>query len=351
MSDILNIKCPSCKGNLSFESTTQKVHCNSCGQIYEPSEFKDLDVNLETDKSHAENKEIADDFNLYMCNSCGAELLTDDDTIITKCPYCDSQIVFTERVSKQLKPDFIIPFTLNKQKAVESLSNHFKNKFLLPKVFKDENHIDEIKGIYAPYWIFNYDLEASSDYETTKIRKYITGDYEYTETSFYDVDLHSNSSFRNVPADGSSRLDDDLMESIEPFDFSKSTDYNSIYLTGYMANRYDVDSNEVQNIVKERTTNSIKSAFEDKLSYYATRRLKNLNIITKSEDVKYALLPVWILNTTWKNEKFIFAMNGQTGKFVGNLPYDRKKLVFLFLISFVICFAIALAFIYFFKLF
>lgn len=349
MSDILNIKCPACQGNLVFDSTIQKVCCTSCGSQYQPDEFENLDQN--TTGNESRNEHIDEDFNLYSCSSCGAELLTDDETIITTCPYCDSQIVFTQRISNQLRPNFIIPFALDKKKATESLSKHLKNKFLLPKVFKDENHIDEVKGIYAPYWVFNYDLSANATYEGTKVRKYVTGDYEYTETSFYDIVAKSDSSFKNIPADGSSKLDDALMESIEPFDFSKSTDYNSIYLTGYMANRYDVDSNEVQSIVENRTKNSIKNAFARELSHYTTITNKHLSIQTQNKDVKYALLPVWILNTTWKNEKYVFAMNGQTGKFVGNLPVDKAKLVMVSLLSLGISFSAILGLLYTFKMF
>ena len=52
--------------------------------------------------------------------------------------------------------------------------------------------------------------------------------------------------------------------------------------------------------------------------------VQNEDIDVKFNETRYALLPVWVLNTSWNGNNYIFAMNGQTGKFVGDLPCDES---------------------------
>ena len=53
--------------------------------------------------------------------------------------------------------------------------------------------------------------------------------------------------------------------------------------------------------------------------------LEHKQIDLKRGKVHYALLPVWMLHTKWNGQDFLFAMNGQTGKLVGDLPTDRGR--------------------------
>ena len=224
-----------------------------------------------------------------------------------------------------LKPDYVIPFKLNKEAAVEGLKNHLLGKFLLPKVFKDENHLDEVKGVYVPFWLFDADADADIRYRATRTRMWSDSQYNYTETSFYSIYRAGGIGFDHVPVDGSSRMADDLMESVEPYDFSQAVDFQTAYLAGYLADKYDVDAEQSVARANERVKTSTEDAFRDTVQGYATVTPESTNIRLHNGKTKYALYPVWILNTTYKEEKYTFAMNGQTGKFVGNLPTDWGK--------------------------
>lgn len=146
------------------------------------------------------------------------------------------------RLAGDLKPDYVIPFKLDKKAAKEGLSRHIKGKRLLPKIFKDQNHIDEIKGVYVPFWLFDTDAEAGIRYKATKVRSWSDSDYIYTETRHYSVIREGSLGFDNVPVDGSSKMEDALMESIEPFNFSEAVDFQTAFLSGYLADRYDISS-------------------------------------------------------------------------------------------------------------
>ena len=222
-----------------------------------------------------------------------------------------------------MRPDMVIPFKLDKKAAKEAYYKHIKGRPLLPKVFRRENHIDEIKGIYVPFWLFDADVAADARYKATKVRTWSDSDYDYTETSYYSVDRSGNMSFVSVPVDGSSRMPDDLMESIEPYKVAEAVEFQTAYLSGYLADKYDVDAQQSTDRARERMKESAQDVLRDTVKGYASVIPENTNVRISGGDAKYALYPVWILNTTWRGKKYIFAMNGQTGRMTGDLPVDN----------------------------
>ncbi len=370
MSGVLEHKCPSCGGSVKFDADSQKVVCPYCGTHFEIEDFEDKKNDFEKESIHYDDAEkektyvenetssddnnigdtedseteniITDELQLFSCNSCAAELLCDENTVATKCPYCDNDVVLTGRVSGQLKPDFIIPFKWNNKEARESLKKHLVGKKLLPKVFKDENHIDEVKGVYVPYWLFDFEIEGKATYEGKRVTITRSGDYEYKRTDYYKIKREGGASFISIPADGSSKLDDKLMESVEPFDYSDSKDFQTVYLSGFMSDKYDVKKEDVRDSVFSRAENSVFNFLENGIYGYDMVSEKDRNVKTLSSNVKYAMMPVWILNTTWKDKNYIFAMNGQTGKFVGDLPLDKNALIKWLVGVFILCLVVLL---------
>jgi len=225
--------------------------------------------------------------------------------------------------SGDLKPDYIIPFKLDKEAAKNALKRHLKGKRLLPKVFKDENHIDEIKGIYVPFWLFDADADARIRYKATRVSFWSDSRYNYTKTSFYSVVRAGNIGFDIIPVDGSSKIADDLMESIEPYTFSDAVEFSTGYLAGFLADRYDVTAENSVERANQRVTKSTEQIFAGTVEGYQTVTPESTSIQLSNGKAKYALYPVWLLNTTWQGKQYTFAMNGQTGKFVGDLPMDR----------------------------
>ena len=225
--------------------------------------------------------------------------------------------------SGALKPDLVIPFKLDKKAAKEGLKKHLTGKRFLPKIFKDQNHIDEIKGIYVPFWLFDTDVDAQVRYRATNIRTWSDSDYNYTETSHFMVHRGGSVGFEHVPVDGSSKMADDLMESIEPYDFSEALDFQTAYLAGYLADKYDVTAEESIERANQRVKRSTEEAFAGTVQGYSTVTAENSSVQFHGGKARYALYPVWLLNTTWNGNQYTFAMNGQTGKFVGDLPVDK----------------------------
>lgn len=265
-----------------------------------------------------------DGVGLYVCESCGGQIVCDENTAATSCPYCDSPVMLTGRLKGELRPDIVIPFKLDKDAAKEGFKRHLSGKRLLPKAFKDEARLNEIKGVYAPFWLYDADAEAKMRFHATRTRFWSDSNYNYTETKHYTLIREGELGFDNVPVDGSQKLDDALMDSIEPYDFSQAVDFQTAYLSGFLADKYDVSSEESSDRATDRIKRSTENAFSSTTVGYASVYPERSVIKTTSGRVRYALLPVWLMNTEWNGKKYTFAMNGQTGKLVGDLPVDKK---------------------------
>ena len=341
MSAIQIYKCPCCNGAIEFDSSSQKMKCPYCDTEFEMETLKSYDDELKNEQSDNMSWESSagcewqpgetDNLRVYSCKTCGGEIVGDETTAATACPYCGNPVILMGQFAGDLKPDYVIPFKLDKKAAVEALKKHCSGKKLLPKIFKDQNHIDEVKGIYVPFWLFGADADAHIRYKATRVRFWSDSRYNYTETSYYAVIRDGSIGFERVPVDGSSKIEDILMESIEPFDHSGLTDFQTAYLSGYFADKYDVDSEQSVQRANERIRRSTENAFAATVSGYSTVIPESTIINLQNGTAKYALYPVWLLSTTWNKEKYTFAMNGQTGKFVGNLPMDKGAFVKWFL--------------------
>lgn len=327
-------KCPCCGGAIAFDSTIQKMKCPYCDTEFEMETLKSYDSELQNEPEedmHWESTAGAEwqeseteGLRSYVCKSCGGEIVGDENTAATACPFCGNPVVMMGQFSGALKPDYVIPFKLDKKAAKAALQKHYCGKKLLPKVFKDQNHIDEVKGIYVPFWLFDADADASIRYKATRVRAWSDSDYNYTETSFFSVVRGGSIGFERVPVDGSTKMADDLMESIEPFNISEAMDFQTAYLAGYLADKYDVDSEQSIGRANERIKKSTADVFAATVQGYTSVTPESTSIRLHNGQVKYALYPVWILNTKWKGKKYTFAMNGQTGKLVGDLPLDKS---------------------------
>lgn len=341
MAGLQEYKCPCCGGAIEFNSSLQKMKCPYCDTEFEMETLAEYDKELSNDgqdqmdwkmdsaQEWTEGDEAG--MRVYVCKSCGGEIVVDQNTAASSCPFCDNPIVVMGSVAGGLKPECIIPFKLDKKAAKAKFKEHLEGKKLLPPVFKTQNHMEEIKGIYVPYWIFDSKADAHVRYRATRVRRWSDSRNNYTETSHFAVIREGNISFANVPVDGSTKLADDLMESLEPFNHREAVPFQTAYFAGYVADKYDTDKDTAANRANQRVRNSTQDAFLSTVQGYNSVTYEDGNIVLHEGKAQYAMYPVWLMTTKWNNKLYTFAMNGQTGKFVGNLPVDKSiaKKIFL----------------------
>ncbi len=349
MADKKGYKCPSCGGAMQFDPASQKLKCPFCGSTFEPAEYDAQNKAEDSGVPGTEWSLNADDMQVFSCNNCGGEVIGDENTGALTCPYCDEPLVLNERFSGSLKPEFVLPFKVDKTAARNAYADYVSKKKLLPAIFKNDKHISDIKGVYVPFWLFDASAKASAEFEGTKETK----QGEDTKIEYFSVKRSGDMNFKAIPVDASTRMEDDLMDSIEPFDAKELKPFTPAYLAGFMADKYDVSKEECEKRADKRIKNSAVDVLrESAAGDYTTLKTVSSNVTIPSISAHYALYPVWILSTKWNGSIYRFAMNGQTGKFIGNLPVDkgayRSKLIVTGIISTVVVFALLLAY-WFFK--
>ena len=357
-SQVTNYQCPSCTGPLHFVGGSGKLECDYCGSSFDVAEIEALYAEKEekaaaaqqaAEEKAAEKREssaadgqwdtsgLSADWGeegagmkAYSCPSCGAELICDESTAATSCPYCGNPTVVPGQFAGALKPDFILPFKLSREDAVKKLKEHYRGKVFLPRSFTDENHIQEIRGVYVPFWMFDGTAEGDAHYEATRSHTYTSGDYEITETEHFDVYRAGSVAFEKVPVDASGKMPDDHMDSIEPYDYSELRPFSTAYLPGFLADRFDVTVEQSRERADRRCAGTLEASLRGTVQGYGTCLRTGGGVSLRRGKVRYALMPVWMLNTKWQGKDFLFAMNGQTGRLVGDLPVSKAKFWGLF---------------------
>lgn len=352
-SQITNYKCPACTGPLHYEGASGRLECEYCGssfgvteiedlyaekieeaeaaaavlQAEEPEEEYDMPDGSGSWESNANSDwgEEAANMKAYNCPSCGAELICDINTAATSCPYCGNPTIIPGNFSGALKPDYIIPFKLDKMAAINALAKYYKGKKFLPKAFADTNHLDDITGVYVPFWLYDGEAYADMYFHATRVHTHTTRKERITTTDHFRLRRAGSLKFEKIPVDASKKMPDTHMDAIEPYDYSELRPFSTAYMPGFLADKFDMSADECAERADQRAENSTVSVISSTTGGFTTVLPESRNVRLKRGEVKYALLPVWMLSTRWKGQSFLFAMNGQTGKLIGDLPVDKGR--------------------------
>lgn len=319
MSTIKQYKCLSCKAGLEFDPPSQKWKCHYCF-----SEFtkEQLDAKQKEEESLDEDMP---DLDSYHCSNCGAELITDKTVSATHCLFCKSPAVIKSRFSGRFKPRYVIPFKLTKDQAKELYRTWIKKHLFAPTEFKLQEEIDKITGIYAPFWLFDCKTDGSIEGQGTRVTSWRQGDYRYTNTKYFRVARRGKAEYEKIPVDASKKLDDMLMHLIEPYNYNDLTDFSMQYMTGFMAEKYDVESSDAQQTMKQRVDQYMEARLRETISGYTSYSTTSKQVLVLDVKDNYALMPVYLLVNKYKGKEHIFIVNGQTGKVVGDAPISFLK--------------------------
>lgn len=338
-------KCPSCNASINYNPKTKNWVCEYCGGKFTLEELKANEENFKHTKIN-DSKELKEDnenveMDIYHCQDCGAEIVADKNTAATFCVYCKNTAILKSRLADKFSPSKIIPFNKTKEDAIKAFEQVGKGRFLMPKEFVDPKNIQELTGIYIPFWLYSCKMKGNVSGKGTKVISWATHDYMYTKTDTYRVERGGIYSFENIPVDGSIRFNDAIMNSIEPFNYDELEEFNYSYLSGFLAEKYDVEKNEAKKITINRAEASTFADLQSRAKKtYTSFISESKNAEVEEENIDYVLLPVWMVNIKYKDKMYTFAMNGQTGKMIGDIPYSKSKLFLFILVLFVIMFAI-----------
>lgn len=301
---------------MGFDSQSGKLSCPSCGRNETIETYDENLISMTFEEEEAKE---------YHCENCGASVITEADTTATSCSFCGAGVVLIDRLSGELAPAKVIPFTISKDEAMAAFKKWCKNGRLTPKGFMSGNRVKEITGMYVPFWMYDLNSKVKVHATGKKIRTYTRGNYIYTETKYYDVFRDINLDYAKVPVDASERLNDELMDKLEPYNYSDLKPFKTPYLAGYLAEKYNFTDEQLFSRVKSKIQRFIDSYVRSTISGYSSVHYNRQDINTEQRKSFYVLLPVWMVYYDHDKQEHTFAMNGQTGKVVGKPPISYGK--------------------------
>ena len=331
----LDHKCPGCAAPIFFVPSVGKWKCEYCDGAYTLEELQKHNnaSSLKHNPSETPVVEntvddaVQDLYTSYKCQSCGAEIVADNQTAATFCVYCGNTAILKSKLSGEFKPDMIIPFKTEKQQAIKAFQDLSKGRPFLPADFTSLSNIEKIRGIYIPFWLYDMVVIGGIEGRGQIVTSWSRGDTHYTKTDYYKLYRDGSIKYLKVPIDGSSRFDNDIMSTIEPYDYNELVPYNHAYLSGFLAERFDIDGDTLAGNAIVRCVESTKTVFLSDASGYSTKSIYTSTLRASDIYKHYALLPVWMVNVKYKDKYYLFAMNGQTGEFIGDMPVDTGKVI------------------------
>lgn len=351
---VTHYKCPNCGADMAFDTGSGMLSCDSCGrkdtieQMAGKSKLpKNADVSYDMDEDDKRliNSSFDNDYedasdedepthhpvfsgnevNEYNCKNCGAVLITEPQTSATTCSFCGAGVVLSDRLTGSYAPENVIPFSISKKQAEEAFKKWCKKGLLTPKDFKVADRIKNITGLYVPFWLYDLNGKGELVATCTKVRTYTRGDWIYTQTKYYHVYRKVDLNYLKVPCDASKKMDDAMMDKLEPYSYENLKNFEMPYLAGFIAEKYDYDDEELLPRVKDRVSSYVDQYLRSTISGYTTVHYNRKHINVRKKRSYYSLLPVWMVCYDYKQAEHNFAMNGQTGKIVGKPPISSAK--------------------------
>lgn len=321
-------KCKGCGAPIEFDGGEGELVCAYCGTHMAVSELTQSGEKYDTQvEDETAEDECTIDVDGYKCQSCGAELITDDKTTATVCSFCGSSAVIKGRLTGETMPARIIPFAVTKERAQGLFRNWCKTGIFTPGMFKKASFIEKMAGIYVPFWLYDYTAGCHIDAHATRVRHHREGEYEVTHTDHFRVEREGSAAFSKIPADASEKMPDEVMDLLEPYDYGGLKTFEMPYLSGFLSEKYSYNSKEMAPRVEQRARNYIFSETRNSISGYSSVNITGSNVRLTKKAAVYTLLPVWMITYRYKNENHILAINGQTGKQVGTLPKSGKRML------------------------
>lgn len=369
MTTVIHYKCPNCGADMAFNSQTGLLRCASCGrtdnieqmagkETTPPGADVKYDMNDE-DRQAAEtgfNHDYADasdtdepshhntfgenEATEYHCQNCGAILITDAQTTATTCSFCGAGVVLGDRLSGSLAPAKVVPFSINKEQAQEAFKKWCKKGLLTPSDFMTADRIKNITGLYVPFWLYDLNGRGEAEATCTRVHTYTMGDWIYTETKWYHVYRKVDLNYSRIPCDASRKMEDKMMDKLEPYSYNNLKDFNMPYLAGFISEKYDFTDEQMLPRIKERVGSYVDSYIRSTINGYSTVSINREDINIRKKHADYTLMPVWMVCYDYRKAEHIFLMNGQTGKIVGRPPLSKGKIAAWFTGISVGCFII-----------
>ena len=299
-------RCKSCGGNVTYNPDKKKMICESCGNEGEPEL-------ISQDKKH-------------VCNNCGAEIEADQIDLSLKCPYCGTYVIFEDRMENEYEPNLVLPFAIDKHKALDLLKEKFAKQLFLPGNFCSSSTIESMEGLYVPFWMYDLHTHVHFEGEADKIRTWEEGDYDCTETSTYRIVRDFDVDYDKIPVDASKAMPDAMMDLVEPYKYEALGEFDAKFLSGFQAEIYDENKEELLPRAQKKAKKYTEGYLDEYNNSYSSVKPAIKKVDSKEMNSYYTFLPVWRYVYRYQGTNYEFFVNGQTGKAIGTPPTSKARM-------------------------
>ena len=322
-----SIKCKGCGSNLTFDPASQKLKCGYCGYTEDFLQSADVDE-IPIEATLRGNESWRKETLVFKCENCGAQIVADKAETAILCPFCGTSHIVPDEELEGIRPSAVVPFQITKEKLAEKLNSWAKKKIFAPKKFKQMFRPDKIKGVFLPFFTFDSHTDSVYDgvvgYTRTRTVHTSHGTETETYTEWKSVSGTIEHFFDDVLINAGKRFEKKKLSKLNPFDWDSIRVYENKFLSGYVAHHYERDIQTCWDEAKEVIDGKIRNMIVER---YGCDEVKYLNVSTRHSGVtyKYVLLPVYVINFSFKNKNFVLYANGSTGKIVGRAPVSPVR--------------------------
>lgn len=317
-------KCSKCGSPMIFDAATAKIICTECNtdetikgyaQEFSPLQTTSLSDTFDDEEARQ-----------YVCRNCNAALVTDNHTALETCFFCGNTMRLGDRMSGDLAPTKVIPFTISKKNALRTYHKWRRNLIFSPREYIKSKYKRDIIGVYIPFWLYKIKVQGEASLHAVHVKNFKEDKEKVTQTSQYNLYRQIDLTYENIPKTASKMFSQKQLENILPYNYNALKTFQLRDLANYYSEQYNTTSESLLESAKE-TTNTLTDEFLVRSGRnYENISIENKDCTTKVLSSEYALLPVWIVRYDYRDKEYTFLMNGQTGKVAGNPPLSPIKL-------------------------
>jgi DNA-directed RNA polymerase subunit RPC12/RpoP len=343
--DTHNYPCPGCGGNMIFDPETQALKCPYCESTQDIGvnkiEIKEYDFKTAEDTAPTN---WGSEKKVLQCKNCSGEVVMDAVETANSCAFCGSSYIVKNDHTAGIVPESLVPFKISQKKALEMFSKWIKKRYFAPRALKTNYQGQKLTGIYIPNW--TYDSDTFSTYSAqvgtyyyvtqtyrengqTKTRRVRKIRWSYTSGRYSRF-------FDDVLVNASQKIDEALMNKLQPFHLKELLPYSPKFLSGFVAERYSIGLKEGWGKARIKIDSSLRSEIRARIH---GDEVRNLNVSTSYSNIKFKhlLLPIWISSYTYNNKVYHYMVNGQTGEVQGRSPISPIKVTLLVTLILALC--------------
>ncbi len=340
----MQFRCTNCAAAVVWDPGADALKCDNCGhtQKVEDSAKPVVEYDFREGMAKVQTmgaQHLTQGGHEVKCDECGAQTVLVQDS--GRCPFCDSPKVINHASTEAvIVPESLLPHKVTRDDSKALFGKWVKSRWFAPGDLSKRAKLAGMDGVYLPYW--TYDSETYTQYQGMRGEYYwVTVTYRDSQgntrtrserrTRWYPASGTVHVSFDDVLVCASKSLPRKLVEELEPWDMEALTPFHPGYVSGFVAERYQIGLEEGFHRAEERMDPVIRKAIRADIGG-DVQRIISTHTMHQHVTFKHLLLPVWISAFKYNKKTFRIMVNARTGEVQGERPWSAFKIIALILV-------------------